>query len=80
MHCDMTARLQTVTEGDNKWYHGLLTKWNDKSKVPILLNTSFNDKEPICETPTHALNCFLGTEIDFLYFADYGILVSKKTT
>jgi len=79
VHFDRTARLQTVTKEDNKWYHNLLTKWNEKSGVPILLNTSFNDKEPICETPDHALSCFLGTEIDFLYFADYGILVSKKT-
>lgn len=78
VHFDRTARLQTVTKKDNKWYYNLLTNWNKKSGVPILLNTSFNDKEPICETPTHALNCFLGTEIDFLYFADYGILASKK--
>ena len=78
VHFDRTARLQTVTKKDNKWYYNLLVNWNEKSGVPILLNTSFNDKEPICETPTHALNCFLGTEIDFLYFADYGILASKK--
>ena len=77
-HFDRTARLQTVAKEDNQWYYKLLTNWHKKSGVPILLNTSFNDKEPICETPTHALNCFLGTEIDFLYFADYGILVSKK--
>ena len=68
VHFDRTARLQTVTEKDNKWYYNLLSKWHDKSGTPILLNTSFNDKEPICETPEHALNCFLGTEIDFLYF------------
>ena len=78
VHFDRTARLQTVTEKDNKWYYNLLSKWHDKSGTPILLNTSFNDKEPICETPEHALNCFLGTEIDFLYFADHNILVSKK--
>ena len=78
VHFDRTARLQTVTEKDNKWYYNLLSKWHDKSGTPILLNTSFNDKEPICETPEHALNCLLGTEIDFLYFADHNILVSKK--
>ena len=45
--------------------------------VPILLNTSFNDREPICETPDHAIDCFLRTNIDYLYFYDFGILVSK---
>ena len=51
--------------------------WHKKSGVPILLNTSFNDREPICETPEHALKCFLRTDIDFLYFYDYGFLLSK---
>ena len=77
-HFDGTARLQTVTPQDNFWYFSFLTKWFEKSKVPILLNTSFNDREPICETPSHALTCFLKTDIDYLYFRDYSILVSKK--
>ena len=77
-HFDGTARLQTVTPQDNFWYFNFLTKWFKKSEVPILLNTSFNDREPICETPSHALNCFLKTDIDYLYFRDYFILVSKK--
>ena len=78
LHVDNTARLQTVTENDNPWYHGFLTMWNEKTGVPILLNTSFNDREPICETPEHAISCFLRTNIDFLYFRDCGLLVSKK--
>ena len=77
-HYDETARLQTVTENDNPWYHSLLSKWNEKSGVPIFLNTSFNDREPICETPEHAISCFLRTDIDYLYFADFGILLFKK--
>lgn len=79
VHLDGTARLQTVTRNDNPWYHELLSKWNDKTGVPILLNTSFNDREPICETPDHAIDCFLRTNIDHLYFSDYNILLSKKT-
>ena len=43
----------------------------------MLLNTSFNDREPIVETPEHAINCFLKTDIDYLYFLDHDILVSK---
>ena len=77
-HKDNSARLQTVTENDNHWYYNFLKKWNEKSGVPILLNTSFNDREPICETPQHAVRCFLGTDIDYLYFRDYNILVKSK--
>ena len=78
VHLDGTARLQTVSKNDNPWYHNLLSKWHEKTGVPILLNTSFNDREPICETPDHAIDCFLRTNIDHLYFADYNILLSKK--
>jgi carbamoyltransferase len=77
-HFDDTARLQTVTENDNKWYYNFIKKWHKKSGVPILLNTSFNDREPICETPAHAVDCFLRTNIDYLYFYDENILVEKK--
>ena len=78
VHFDGSARLQTVTANDNPWYHSFITKWNEKSGVPIILNTSFNDREPICETPEHAVNCFLGTDIDYLYFPETGKLLRKK--
>ena len=78
VHFDGSARLQTVTENDNKWYYNFIKKWYDKSGVPILLNTSFNDREPICETPEHAINCYLGTEIDYLYFYEQGLLVKRR--
>ena len=78
VHFNGTARLQTVTENDNEWYYNFIKKWYDKSGVPIVLNTSFNDREPICETPEHAVNCFLKTNIDYLYFYDENILVRKK--
>jgi carbamoyltransferase len=78
VHLNGTARLQTVTKNNNEAYYNLLKKWHKKSGVPILLNTSFNDREPICETPDHAIDCFLRTNIDYLYFADYDILVGKK--
>ena len=77
VHFDGSARLQTVTEKDNKWYYDFLKAWEEKSGVPIILNTSFNDREPIVETPEHAINCFLKTNIDYLYFVDYKILVKK---
>lgn len=78
VHFDGTARLQTVTRNNNEKYYDLLKAWHKKSGVPILLNTSFNDREPICETPEHAIDCFLRTNIDYLYFSDFEILLSKK--
>ena len=78
VHFNGTARLQTVTENDNKWYYNFIKKWYNKSGVPIVLNTSFNDREPICEIAEHAIDCFLRTNIDYLYFYDEKILVRKK--
>ena len=77
VHFDDTARLQTVRKEDNEWYYNFIDNFRQKTGVPIVLNTSFNDREPIVETPEHALDCFLRTNIDYLYFRDYGILVSK---
>ena len=77
LHFDNTARLQTVSKEDNEWYYNFIDKFRERTGVPIILNTSFNDREPIVETPEHALDCFLRTNIDYLYFRDYGTLVSK---
>ena len=79
VHYDGSGRLQTVTEKDNKWFYQLLTAWKEKTGIPILLNTSFNDREPIVETPTDAIKCFLKTQIDYLYFFDEGLLVEKRS-
>jgi len=77
VHFDGSARLQTVTKNDNKWYYSFINKFKQKTGIPIVLNTSFNDREPIVETPEHAINCFLGTSIDYLYFRDVNILVER---
>tara|TARA_R110002074_G_scaffold73135_4_gene168030 strand:- start:2389 stop:3981 length:1593 start_codon:yes stop_codon:yes gene_type:complete len=78
VHFDGSGRLQTVTENDNKWYYNFIKMFGNKTDVPILLNTSFNDREPIVETPLDAIKCFQGTDIDYLYFYDYNILISKS--
>ena len=78
LHFNGTARLQTVAEKDNEWYYNFIKKFKEKTGIPMLLNTSFNDREPIVETPEHAINCFLRTNIDYLYFRDFGILVRKS--
>ena len=65
-HVDGTGRLQTVEKLDNERYHNLISAFNEKSGVPILLNTSFNENEPIVNSPEHALDCFLRTKMDML--------------
>lgn len=78
VHFDGTGRYQTVMKTITPWWHSFITKWNNVTGVPILLNTSFNDSEPIVETPQHAVDCYIKTDIDYLYFADERLLVSKK--
>jgi carbamoyltransferase len=78
VHKDGTARLQTVRKEDNEWYFSFLTEWKKKSGVPIILNTSFNDREPICENVEHSVKCFLGTNIDYLFFPEYSLLIRRK--
>lgn len=78
VHHDGTARLQTVTKNDNEWYYNLISLFKEKTGVPILLNTSFNDREPIVETPENAINCFLGTDIDYLYFSEHNLIIKRN--
>ena len=77
-HFDNTARLQTVNKQLSPFYHNLISEWKKKTGLSIILNTSFNDSEPIVETPDDAVNCFLKTNIDYLYFAQLNLLVEKK--
>lgn len=69
---DNTGRIQTVIKEYNPRYHKLITEFKKITGVPVVLDTSFNIKgEPIVETPTDAINCFLGTNIDVLIVGDY---------
>ena len=65
-HVDGTGRLQTVEKSFNSRYHGLINRFFEKTGVPILLNTSFNENEPIVCHPQQALDCFLRTRMDIL--------------
>jgi len=78
LHQDHTARLQTVTSKENGYYYDLISLFYKKTGVPMLLNTSFNNQEPIVETPKNALDCFANTNIDYLYFVQEKILISKN--
>jgi len=65
-HVDGTGRLQTVTAEDNSRYYNLIKTFYGKTGVPMILNTSFNENEPIVCTPRQALDCFLRTKMDIL--------------
>ena len=65
-HVDGTGRLQTVNKDISPKYYSLIDKFREITGVPILLNTSFNENEPIVNSPKEALECFLRTEMDAL--------------
>ncbi len=65
-HVDGTGRLQSVDQDTNPRYYQLIEAFYKKTGVPILLNTSFNENEPIVNTPMEALDCFRRTHMDML--------------
>ena len=74
VHVDGTGRLQSVMKELNPIYHKLIETFYQITGIPVILNTSFNiNKEPIVESPTDALKCFLSTDLDELYLGDYVI-------
>jgi carbamoyltransferase len=74
-HEDGTGRLQTVERDVNPLYWRLLKRFDELTGVPVLINTSFNENEPIVNTPQEALSCFLRTNMDVLVMGSY--LLSK---
>ena len=76
-HVDGTARVQTVARDVNPKFYSLIEEFRRLSGVPVVINTSFNIRgEPIVCTPSDALKCFYGTDIDFLVIGDF--VVSKQ--
>jgi carbamoyltransferase len=65
-HVDGSGRLQTVSRDTNSRYWRLIDAFRSHTGVPVLLNTSFNENEPIVHQPAEALDCFLRTEMDIL--------------
>jgi len=70
-HVDGSGRLQTVTEEDNPRYYALINAFFAKTEVPMLLNTSFNENEPVVCKPEEALKCFLRTNMDVLVLGSH---------
>jgi carbamoyltransferase len=77
-HVDGTARLQTVSRSSNPLYWKLLRAVGDQTGVPVVLNTSFNDNEPIVCRPEEALDCFRRTQMDVLVMGD--LILEKKSS
>jgi carbamoyltransferase len=72
-HVDGSGRLQTVSREMNPRYYQLIEEFYKLSGVPLVLNTSFNENEPIVCTPRDAIDCFLKTKMDVLYIGSYAI-------
>lgn len=70
-HVDGTGRLQTVTREANPRYWQLIKAFENLTAVPVVLNTSFNDNEPIVCRPQEAIDCFLRTQMDALVLNDF---------
>ncbi|HYW45888.1 MAG TPA: carbamoyltransferase C-terminal domain-containing protein [Bryobacteraceae bacterium] len=77
-HRDGTGRLQTVEKDVNPLYWNLIRRFGDLTGVPILINTSFNENEPIVNTPREALDCFLRTNMDVLVIGPFFLSKSEN--
>lgn len=72
-HVDGSGRIQTVSRQTNPLYWQLIQAFGQLTSVPVLLNTSFNENEPIVHNPIEALDCFLRTRMDVLVLGPWVI-------
>ena len=72
-HVDGSGRLQTVSSQSNPRYYALIKAFERLTGVGMVLNTSFNENEPIVHTPDQALDCFLRTSMDVLVIGRYSV-------
>ena len=77
-HVDGSGRLQTVYKATNPRYWGLIEAFRVLTGVPIVLNTSFNENEPVVCKPEEALDCFLRTKMDVLVLGDRLIMRAER--
>jgi carbamoyltransferase len=77
-HTDGTARIQTIQREDNQHYYDLIEEFGDQTGTPVVLNTSMNRRgEPIVNTPGDAVDCFTGTDMDYMSFPDANLLIGN---
>ena len=77
-HVDDTGRLQTVSREENPLYYDLILAFERRTEIPVILNTSFNENEPIVCTPGEAIDCFKRTRMDVLAIGSYFVLKSEN--
>jgi carbamoyltransferase len=77
-HIDGTGRLQSVERANNPLYYDLIDAFRRKTGVGVVLNTSFNENEPIVDTPEQALDCFRRTDMDALCLGRYVLLKAQS--
>ena len=70
-HSDGTCRFQSVNREHNADFHRLISAFHERTGVPLILNTSFNENEPIVCSPEDALDCFSSAKIDALALEDF---------
>ena len=77
-HVDDTGRLQTVTREENPMYYDLISAFHRRTGIPVILNTSFNENEPIVCTPEEAIDCFQRTRMDVLAIGSFLVMKGKS--
>ena len=77
-HVDDTGRLQSVTRDENPLYYDLIQAFERKTGIPVVLNTSFNENEPIVCAPQEAINCFKRTRMDVLAIGPFLVLKTEN--
>lgn len=76
-HVDRTDRLQGVDRANNPLYYDLIDAFRRRTGVGVVLNTSFNENEPIVDTPEQALDCFRRTDMDALCLGRYVLVTGQ---
>ena len=76
-HVDGTGRLQTVDPESNALYHSLIERFEQRTGIGMLLNTSFNENEPVVDRPEQAVDCFLRTDMDALVLGNLVLVKSS---
>ncbi|HME35197.1 MAG TPA: carbamoyltransferase C-terminal domain-containing protein [Candidatus Sulfotelmatobacter sp.] len=77
-HVDDTGRLQSVTREENPMYYDLIAAFHRKTGIPVILNTSFNENEPIVCTPEEAIDCFQRTRMDVLAIGPFLVVKPRE--
>ena len=77
-HVDDTGRLQSVARDENPLYYDLIKAFKRRTGIPVILNTSFNENEPIVCTPAEAIDCFRRTKMDVLAIGPFVALKSEN--